>query len=114
MSNKFNLLFCPKVIKLVENNEHWSLKLNRPEDHNPDCMIVEHNISNDVKLAVSITLKTKVPLFEYYSGENYMPKSKKKSYSRVYSRNNIPATYKTQFRNLERFCRHFLTEREKS
>lgn len=52
-------------------------------EHNPNCDIVEGHISEDAFITYGeYTLDPSRKFVEYYSGENYKPESRKKSYSR--------------------------------
>jgi len=97
-----------ELIKSIEDSTHPSIKLHRLEHHNPDCMIVQETLDNDTMVCVSITLNTRVPLFEYYSGENYVPSSKKRSCSRVWYKEGIPSKFQNKYKELKTICEHFL------
>jgi len=67
-------------------------------NHNPDCDILVGHIDEDTNLTYGTYIKgpRKGQEFcEYYSGENYCIKSKKRSYSRMWTPVNIPVKYYT-------------------
>jgi hypothetical protein len=73
-------------------------KFNSHKVHNPDCDILEGHIDEDTTLTYGVYVKgpKKGQEFcEYYSGENYCVRSKKRSYSRMWSPVNIPVKYFT-------------------
>ena len=68
------------------------------KNHNPQCDILEGHIDEDTTLTYGVYVKgpKKGQEFcEYYSGENYCVRSKKRSYSRMWSPVNIPVKYFT-------------------
>lgn len=67
------------------------------KNHNPDCDILVGHIDDDTSLTYGIYVKgekTGQEFCEYYSGENYNVRSKKRSYSRCWSVADIPVKYK--------------------
>lgn len=84
-------------------------KFNSHKVHNPDCDILESRIDNDTFITYGIYVK---PAFhkhrnkdlpvgtefcEVYTGENYNVGSKKRSNSRMYYADEIPAKYKSMW-----------------
>lgn len=75
-------------------------KFNSHKNHNPSYDILEGHIDADsfITYALCISGENKgKELMEFYTGENFVVGSKKKSYSRVYSPDKIPAKYKTDW-----------------
>jgi hypothetical protein len=73
------------------------------ENHNPDCDIIVGHIDADTDLTYGIYVKgpKKGEEFcEYYSGENYCPESRKRSYSKLWKPVNIPIKYYTRWQLL--------------
>lgn len=73
---------------------------NSHTNHNPSCDILEGHIDHDTFITYGIyvtddgNIKKGTEFCEYYSGENYVPNSTKKSYSRMWYVNKIPVKYK--------------------
>lgn len=76
---------------------------NSHKDHNPDCDILEGYIDEDTLITYGRYIKGSnegAEFMEYYSGENYVPNSKKRSVSRKYDANEIPEKYKNAWQDL--------------
>lgn len=76
-------------------------QFNSHENHNPDYDILEGHLDNDSFITYAVKVKGSdigKESMEYYSGENYVVGSKKKSSSRNYSNvDSIPKKYKSQW-----------------
>ncbi len=81
----------------MANGGFIKTQFNSHENHNPDTDILEGHIDSDsfITYAIDVNGKNKgKESMEYYSGENYVVGSKKKSSSRHYEADKIPAKYK--------------------
>ncbi len=82
-----------------------SVVFNSHTVHNPDCDIIEGHLDVDTMITYGVYVKgdkTGSEFMEYYSGENYVHGSKKKSFSRVYhDLEKIPTKYKNKLRELK-------------
>jgi hypothetical protein len=79
-------------------------KFNSHKNHNPYTDILEGKIDNDSFITYYVNVKGKdigKEGMEYYSGENYVAGSNKKSSSRNYSVDQIPAKYKKAWDELK-------------
>lgn len=101
-----------KHIKLFEQfvNEgvkFIDFKFNSHKNHNPSADILQGHLDKDTFITYGIYVKDsgskKVgdEFMEYYSGENYNVGSTKRSSSRVYSPDKIPAKYKAAWEELK-------------
>jgi hypothetical protein len=101
-----------KHLKLFEQfvNEGYKfskLKFNSHKNHNPSADILEGHLDNDTFITYGIYVKDSGSkkkgdeFMEYYTGENYKVGSSKKSNSRVYGPDKIPAKYKAAWEELK-------------
>ena len=101
-----------KHIKLFEQFINEAVKFldyqfNSHKNHNPSCDILEGHLDSDTYITYGIYVKDdgsrKVgdEFMEYYTGENYKVGSSKKSNSRVYGPDKIPAKYKATWEELK-------------
>lgn len=77
---------------------------NSHQSHNPEYDILEGYIDGDTFITYAKKVKgdnAGKESMEYYSGENYVVGSKKKSLSRNFEENNIPAKYKPYWNKLK-------------
>jgi len=101
--------------------------------YNPDCNIVTAHIDADTFITYGIYIKPTVHLMrtedsrvhiprnievgqefmEVYTGENYVPSSKKRSHSRHYYTEAIPASYMNAWQTLKDYYENRLTAEEK-
>lgn len=95
-----------KIAQLDEAVKFIDFLFNSHLDHNPCCDILEGHLDKDTFITYGIYVKDdgsrKVgdEFMEYYTGENYMVGSSKKSNSRVYEPSKIPAKYKAAWEEL--------------
>ena len=89
---------------LNESIKWYDLSFNSHGDHNPECDILEGHIVRDTLITYGIYVKgpkTGQEFMEYYSGPNYKPETtKKKSSSRMYTPDKIPAKYQNAWNEL--------------
>lgn len=71
------------------------------KNHNPNFDIIEGHVNKDYFITYCGDIKTGAESMEYYSGENYIFRSDKKSFSRVYQENRIPLKYQAGFAELK-------------
>lgn len=93
-----------KIIKLNEAVKFISFKFNSHKNHNPSADILEGHINSDSFITYGIYVngpKKGNEFMEYYTGENYKVGSSKKSNSRVYGPDKIPAKYKAAWEELK-------------
>jgi hypothetical protein len=101
--------------------------------YNPDCNIVTGYIDQDTFITYGIYIKPTVhrmrtedrnvftgrnievgqEFMEVYTGENYVPSSKKRSHSRHYYADAIPASYMAAWQTLKDYYENRLTVEEK-
>jgi hypothetical protein len=77
---------------------------NSHENHNPEYDILEGYIDGDTFITYAKKVKgdnVGKESMEYYSGENYVVGSKKKSLSKNFKEDNIPAKYKPYWNKLK-------------
>jgi hypothetical protein len=80
------------------------LVFNSHKNHNPQCDILEGHLDVDTMITYGIYEngpKKGLEFMEYYSGKNYVCSSNKKSHSRYFSVEKIPAKYKKQWCELK-------------
>jgi hypothetical protein len=102
-----------KHIKLFEQFVNEAVKFidfefNSHKNHNPYCDILQGHLDKDTFITYGIYIKDDGTrrkagdeFMEYYTGENYNVGSSKKSNSRVYSVDKIPAKYKAAWEELK-------------
>lgn len=79
--------------------------LNPMETHNPDYDILCGRVDDDTIITYCLQIKGPCPgaeTMEIYSGLNYNPESKKRSWSRHYSEEAIPKVWKARWLELQR------------
>jgi hypothetical protein len=101
--------------------------------YNPDCNIVTGYIDADTFITYGIYIKPTIHLMrttdsavhiprniqpgqefiEIYTGENYVPSSKKRSHSRHFYSEAIPASYRQAWQTLKDYYENILTAEEK-
>lgn len=86
------------------------VKVNRPENHNPSALICEARINADSFITCVKPLNDGPCQMEYYSGENYVIGSNARSYSRIYSEENIPGVYSGLYNALKEFTEKYYRE----
>ncbi|MEK6879772.1 MAG: hypothetical protein AABY22_09205, partial [Nanoarchaeota archaeon] len=80
------------------------LKFNSHKNHNPECDILEGVIDSDSFITYGIYVNGEnngEEFMEYYSGENYVVGSKKRSSSKNFTVDKIPAKYKSAWSKLK-------------
>jgi len=101
-----------KHVKLFEQfiNEaikFTDFKFNSHKAHNPSVDVLEGHIDKDSFITYGIYVKDSGDkkkgdeFMEYYTGENYKVTSSKKSNSRIYTSDKIPAKYKSAWEELK-------------
>jgi predicted RNA-binding protein YlxR (DUF448 family) len=93
--------------KETEGKEKGFKKLvfNSHENHNPDCDILEGHINKDSLITYGVYVKGNKKgeeFMEYYSGNNYLSDSNKKSSSRKYDSKEIPSKYEDLWKKLKK------------
>lgn len=85
-----------------------NFKFNSHKNHNPYCDILEGHLDKDTYITYGIYVKDSSAewkkgdeFMEYYTGENYKVGSNKKSSSRLYAIDKIPAKYKAAWEELK-------------
>lgn len=82
-----------------------SVVFNSHKVHNPSCDILGGRLDEDIMITYCVYVKgpkTGSELMEYYSGENYVLGSNKRSFSKVYHDvEKIPAKYKAFWQELK-------------
>lgn len=76
---------------------------NSHKNHNPDCDILVGFLDDDSYITYGIYIKgpkKDQEFCEYYRGENYRPRSTKRSYSRLWNPASIPVKYFTRWQLL--------------
>ena len=99
-----------KKIKLYEEfigeaYKFYDLFFNSHLDHNPECDILEGHLDKDSLITYGIYVKGPkqgLEFMEYYSGSNYKPTSDKRSSSRLFMVDKIPAKYKAMWEDLKK------------
>ena len=72
-------------------------------EHNPYCNIITGQLDADSEITYGEYIaEPKTKFVEYYSGENYMPGSKKRSHSRCWQLGAEPKKYAAQVAELKR------------
>lgn len=95
----FTQLFEAGTFKKLNYNSHF--------DHNPDCDILEGHFG-DYFITYGIYVNDKGAnkkgdeFMEYYTGSNFMSGTDKKSHSRMYTADKIPAKYKAAWEELKK------------
>jgi len=82
-------------------NSSYSIK--EAKYHNPDYLIVSTPIDADSFITCCKPVNGGDYKMEYYRGENHIVSSKLKSYSRIYSEDQIPLKYKDIYKRLREF-----------
>ena len=77
------------------------IEILEPKNHNPHCLIANTLIDSETMITCAMEIKSKECKMEFYSGENYVPGAKFRSYSRIYSEDKIPKKYKETYRRLK-------------
>jgi hypothetical protein len=93
-----------KIAQLNEAVKFISFQFNSHKNHNPSADILEGHIDSDTFITYGIYVngpKKGDEFMEYYTGENYKQGSTKKSNSRLYEPNKIPAKYKNAWEELK-------------
>jgi hypothetical protein len=100
-----------KHIKLFEQfineGKFINFEFNSHKNHNPCCDILQGHLDKDTFITYGIYVKDDGArkkgdeFMEYYTGENYNVGSSKKSSSRAYTVDKIPAKYKTAWEELK-------------
>jgi hypothetical protein len=96
-----------KIAQLDEAVKFIDYQFNSHKNHNPDCDILQGHLDSDTFITYGIYVKDsgsrKVgdEFMEYYTGENYNVGSSKKSNSRVYGPDAIPAKYQAAWNELK-------------
>ena len=99
-----------KKIKLYEEfvgeaYKFYDLFFNSHIDHNPECDILEGHLDKDSLITYGIYVKGPkegLEFMEYYSGSNYKPTSDKRSNSKLFMVDKIPAKYKAMWEDLKK------------
>jgi hypothetical protein len=99
-----------KKIKLYEEfvgeaYKFYDLFFNSHIDHNPECDILEGHLDKDSLITYGIYIKGPkegLEFMEYYSGSNYKPTSDKRSNSKLFMVDKIPAKYKAMWEDLKK------------
>lgn len=99
-----------KKIKLYEEfigeaYKFYDLFFNSHVDHNPECDILEGHLDKDSLITYGIYVKGPkqgLEFMEYYSGSNYKPTSDKRSNSKLFMVDKIPAKYKAMWEDLKK------------
>ena len=99
-----------KKIKLYEEfvgeaYKFYDLFFNSHVDHNPECDILEGHLDKDSLITYGIYIKGPkegLEFMEYYSGSNYKPTSDKRSNSKLFMVDKIPAKYKAMWEDLKK------------
>lgn len=93
---------------IVENFKYFQkVKFNSHKNHNPSCDILEGHLDKDRFITYGIYIKDSGnrkkgdEFMEFYKGENYVPGSKEKSFSRVFGSDKIPSVYKKSWEELK-------------
>ncbi len=91
-----------------ESFKFKNVKFNSHKNHNPYADIVEGQIDKDTVITYGIYIKDRTrevkagsEFMELYVGENYVPGSTKRSNSRLYTPDKIPAKYKKMWLELK-------------
>lgn len=93
--------FVNEAVKFID------FKFNSHKNHNPQADILQGHLNRDTFITYGIYVKDSSSrkagdeFMEYYSGENYNTGSTKRSSSRVYSPDKIPAKYKAAWEELK-------------
>jgi hypothetical protein len=97
-----------KHIKLFEQFiAEYEDKFNSHKNHNPTADIVERQLDKDTMITYGIYVKDSGPkkkgdeFMEIYTGENYVVGSKKRSHSRYFDADKIPAAYRKTWEELK-------------
>jgi len=100
---------------------------------NPDCNIISAHINNDTTITYGVYIKPTLHLIqgqdpavripkniqtgqefmEVYTGENYVTTSNKRSYSRLYYSDAIPAKYKQAWQQLKDHYTNNISDEQK-
>jgi len=99
-----------KKIKLYEEfvgeaYKFYDLFFNSHVDHNPECDILEGHLDKDSLITYGIYIKGPkegLEFMEYYSGSNYKSTSDKRSNSKLFMVDKIPAKYKAMWEDLKK------------
>ena len=99
-----------KKIKLYEEfvgeaYKFYDLFFNSHIDHNPECDILEGHLDKDSLITYGIYIKGPkegLEFMEYYSGSNYKSTSDKRSNSKLFMVDKIPAKYKAMWEDLKK------------
>lgn len=97
-----------KHIKLFEDfvNEQVKDTFHSHKTHNPTADILQRQLDRDTQVTYGIYIKDSgsrkngEEFMELYVGSNYSPDSTKRSYSRLYTPDQIPAKYKSIWNEL--------------
>jgi len=90
---------------IKEAYKFYDLFFNSHLDHNPECDILEGHLDKDSLITYGIYVKGPkqgLEFMEYYSGSNYKPTSDKRSSSRLFMVDKIPAKYKAMWEDLKK------------
>lgn len=90
---------------IKEAYKFYDLFFNSHLDHNPECDILEGHLDKDSLITYGIYIKGPkqgLEFMEYYSGSNYKPTSDKRSSSRLFMVDKIPAKYKAMWEDLKK------------
>ena len=82
-------------------NSTYTIK--EPRYHNPDYLIVSTPVDRDSFITCCKPVDGGECKMEYYTGENYVLHSRKKSYGRIYSEDRIPKKYAQAYTDLKKF-----------
>lgn len=88
-----------------EAYKFYDLFFNSHVDHNPECDILEGHLNKDSLITYGIYIKGPkqgLEFMEYYSGSNYKSTSDKKSNSKLFMVDKIPAKYKAMWEDLKK------------
>ena len=99
------LLTLNESSSIREAHEFYDLFFNSHLQHNPECDILEGHLDKDSLITYGIYVKGPkegTEFMEYYSGSNYNPKSDKKSTSRIFTVDKIPAKYRSKWEDLKK------------
>jgi len=99
-----------KKIKLYEEfvgeaYKFYDLFFNSHIDHNPECDILEGHLDKDSLITYGIYVKGPkegLEFMEYYSGSNSKPTYDKRSNSKLFMVDKIPAKYKAMWEDLKK------------
>jgi len=96
-----------KIAQLDEAVKFIDYKFNSHKNHNPSCDILQGHLDKETYITYGIYVKdvsskkAGQEFMEYYTGENYNVGSSKKSNSRYYEPDTIPAKYLAAWNELK-------------